>query len=84
MIIVDLDNLEMISQTQEIEGGMLFSMEDLFAQAFSSFTFDSLASGKNGAFGGGEANVLTTAFDNNYNVGFSFNYASQALGLPQI
>ncbi|WP_107669141.1 hypothetical protein [Cyanothece sp. BG0011] len=82
MIIADLDNLEVIAQTQEIEGGMIFSLESLAFQSISSFNFDSLVSGATGAFGGGEANVLTTAFPNNFNVGFSFTYASQALGLP--
>ncbi len=82
MIIADLENLEMISQTQPLEGGMILSLNSLLFQSVSSFNFDSLVSGQNGAFGGGEANVLTTAFPNNFNVGFSFTYASQALGLP--
>ena len=84
MIIADLDNLEVMPQAQEIEGGIILSLNSLVFQSVSSFNFDSLVSGKDGAFGGGEANVLTTAFPNNFNVGFSFTYASQAIGLPTI
>ncbi|MEM8778172.1 MAG: hypothetical protein AAGF26_04725 [Cyanobacteria bacterium P01_G01_bin.49] len=81
MIIADLDCLETVSQTEEIEGGMI-DLNALFGRAMSNFSFDSLAVGDFGAFGGGETNVLTTGSVGSFSVGYAFDYSSVALGLP--
>ena len=51
-------------------------------QSVSNFNFDSLAIGEFGAFAGGEANTLTTAFPGQYSVGHTYNYQAVAIGAP--
>ncbi|ACK71906.1 hypothetical protein PCC7424_3514 [Gloeothece citriformis PCC 7424] len=86
MKINDLEHLEIVNNSETCQKGAVsfpgFSFGSLLGSALSNFTFDSLASGQHGAFAAGESNVLTTAYANNYNVGFTFTYASQAIGLP--
>lgn len=82
MIINDLEHLESVAQAQEVEGGMFPDFSAIIGKSLSAFSFNSLASGAWGAFAGGEPKILTTAFDNNYSVGFQFTYSSVAIGLP--
>nr|MCU0537200.1 hypothetical protein [Hydrococcus sp. Prado102] len=67
MNIIDLEHLEIVSQTNEIQGaeGIGIDINDILGRAFSGIKIKSLATGTFGAFAGGGPKILVASSPNN-------------------
>jgi hypothetical protein len=84
MNIIDLEHLEIVSETKEIQGGegLGIDINDILGRAFSSIKIKSLATGTFGAFAAGGPKILTASSPNNSSVGFDMDYTAIAVGIP--
>lgn len=83
MLIIDLDHVQTVDQSDKFEGGNLpIDPLSIIGKSASAFAFNSLAVGEFGSFASGVPEILTTAVPGNFSVGFKFSYTSLAVGIP--
>lgn len=82
MNIIDLEHLEIVSETHEIQGATGIDPKTIIGKAIANFSFNSLTTGTFGALAGGGPKILTASTKTNSSVGFQFDYSAIAVGIP--
>jgi hypothetical protein len=84
MNIIDLEHLEIVSETNEIQGGegLGIDINEIIGRAVSAIKIKSLTTGTFGGFTAGGPKILVASSPNNSSIGFDMDYTAIAIGIP--